>query len=246
MRRFLLASLLLVLAPRAAQAAIVVTQNPVCIDATSGTSGTVPLGGAPSAGDTVIVGTAGFDDRTISSVVDGNAGDAAAVVGVTSLDNSATFTRVSTAAFRVTTGHADITVNFSGTVTGTRICAMAVSGAANPVAFDTAATNFGDGPESIFDTGNVTSTTTDSILFAVAITSGFPGLTGDADFTTFDDTGNVLMSYKILSATGTHSYTFTSDGGDEDGHSTLVPLTGTGGGGGSTAAKNCPLLGVCE
>lgn len=240
MRRLLFALVALVLA-RSAEAAIAVTVAPVCATHTTSTV-VITLGSTPSAGDTVVYVAWSFDfGRTLNSVTDGNGGDAATVIAFDRSQGSPSFTRVQTAAFRVTTGHATITGTYSGSLTFTRGCAFAVSGAADPVAFDTFV---GADTSSVttHSSGNLTTTVADSlVLGAIAVTAA-AGPTLPGGWTVIGATADGRNDYRILSSTTTLAYAPTT-GSAASANVAITALRGTGGGGGGSA-KRRTLLGV--
>jgi len=241
MRRLLLGIVACLALAAPAQAAISVTVTPVCANH-SGSSVSITLGSTPSAGDTVIYVAYSFDNgRTLSSVVDGNAGDASAVIGSDLNTGSPTFTRLQVAGFRVTTGSTAITATYSGSLIGTRGCAFAVSGAANPVAFNTAISGT-SATTTTHTSGNITTTVADSMLVGVVMVTGAGTPAVPASWTSGDGTADGRFDYRILSATNTLAYTPTT-AGNASGNIMITALQGTAGGGGGTAARGS-LIGV--
>lgn len=242
MRRLLLVLLVLAGLASRAEAAIVKTVNKVCGAGSGASSIGLTLPSLPSAGDAVIVWERMFDDRTITSVVDGNGGDAASVTGGTNRASAAPFTRVQTAGFIVTTPSTAITVNYSGSVTFTRVCAAAFSGVASPIAWDTALFAQTTAATSHASPALTPGVANSLVIAAIMVTAaGTPG--ADAAFTDDDADGDGRTAYKILSSITATTFT-SATGGAVNGHIGIFSLQGTGGGGGGGSVHRLSTLGA--
>lgn len=242
-----LLGLLLAAAPAQADVAVVqsncVAANPFVTDGIAD----LTLGANATTGNYLIVAfSVPASSRTVTSVVQGATSLTLMTDGVQQATQEAAGAEEQWAySVVVASASTAVTVTLSSAVaTGGTVCAIELSGqhATTPIEDVTVGQNSG----TVHDTGNVTTANAGSLLFGY-INGSSGDYNQDADFTTLTngETTTSISGYDLVGAV-TASYTPETVGTEQTLQMVIAIAPAGGGGGGSTAARNCPMLGVCD